>query len=424
MRSLKINGERKKIPPFPHHKDYVYRCYRFFMVKNLYSFLTIPGHFKFLREIWMQKKHKVAIPRELLIDPTSDCNLKCKGCWAADYRKHSNISYEKLDSIFTEAAKLGVMDILMSGGEPLMRKDDIVKLAAKHRKLSFSMFTNATLVDEKFADKVAELGNLNLFISIEGFKEDTDFRRGAGTYDKVIKAMDLLKSRDIGFAFSVCYHSKNYQVVCSDEFLDFMREKGAWFAWYFNYLPIGSDADVSLCCSAEQRAYVMKKTDEYYKKHNFLLIDFANSGHKSIGCVGAGNDFLHINANGDVEPCAFCHYSDTNIKGKSFLQVLQSPFLETFRQRKPFSQNFITPCPMMDLPEEIVSLTKEDGVKSTHLAHPESGEELAQKTRPLAARWRPVAEDIYKNLPKEEKRRFGILNWLLHAGNKFKVNKL
>ncbi len=420
MKYLTINGERKAIPPFPHHKEYVYRCYQFFNAKNLYSFLTIPGHYRFVREVWMQKKHKVAIPRELLIDPTSDCNLKCKGCWAADYEKHSNISYEKLDSIFTEGAKLGVMDVLMSGGEPLMRKDDIVALAAKHQNISFSMFTNGTLVDEAFADKLVELGNLNLFISIEGFRDDTDFRRGEGTYDQVIKAMDLLKARDIGFGFSVCYHSKNYEVICSDEFIGFMREKGAWFAWLFNYLPIGSDADTSLCCTAEQRAYVMKKTDEYYKKHNFLLIDFANSGHKSIGCVGAGNDFLHINANGDVEPCAFCHYSDTNINDKTFLEALHSPFLETFRNKKPFSQNFLTPCPMMDLPEEIVKLTSDSSVRSTHLNNPESGEELAQKTRHLAKNWQPVAEKIYEGLPKAEKRRFGILNWLLHAGDKYK----
>ena len=420
MKYLTINGERKAIPPFPHHKEYVYRCYQFFRAKNLYTFLTIPGHYRFVREVWMQKKHKVAIPRDLLIDPTSDCNLKCKGCWAADYKKHSNISYEKLDSIFTEAAKLGVMDILMSGGEPLMRKDDIVSLAAKHRNLTFSMFTNGTLVDEAFADKLVELGNLNLFISIEGFRDDTDFRRGPGTYDKVIKAMDLLKARDIGFGFSACYHSKNYKVICSDEFIGFMREKGAWFAWLFNYLPIGSDADTSLCCTAEQRAYVMKKTDEYYKKHNYLLIDFANSGHKSIGCVAAGNDFLHINSNGDVEPCAFCHYSDTNIHDKTLLEALHSPFLERFRNKKPFSQNFLTPCPMMDLPEEIVKLTADSSVRSTHLNKPESGEELAKKTRHLAKNWQPVAEKIYEGLPKEEKRRFGILNWLLHAGDKYK----
>ncbi|MDO9557544.1 MAG: radical SAM protein [Coriobacteriia bacterium] len=423
MRYLLINGEKKKIPPYPHHKDYVYRCYRFFAVKNLYSFLTINGHMRFVKEVRMKRRYDCAIPRDLLIDPTSRCNLRCKGCWAADYSKNSDISFEKLDEIITDAKSLGVMEIVMSGGEPLMRKDDIVKLVKKHSDITFAMFTNGTLVDEQFADTLSELGNLNLFISIEGFREDTDFRRGSGTYDKVLKAMDLLKERDHGFGFSVCYHSKNYKTICSDEFLDFMREKGAWLGWLFNYMPIGSDSDVSLCCNAEQRAYVMEKIKDYHKRYQYTLIDFANTGHKSMGCVAAGTDFLHINSNGDVEPCAFCHYSDTNISNISLLEALQSPFLDRFRQKKPFSKNYLTPCPMMDLPEAIVELTEGENVRSTHLYHPESAKELASKTMPIAKQWRPVADKIFAGIPKSEKRMINILFWLLHAGNRFKTNK-
>lgn len=420
MRYLTIGGVKKRIPRYPHHKEYVYRCHRFFEVKSLISFLTINGLYTLLREVWMNRWHNCAIPRDLLIDPTSDCNLKCKGCWAADYSKRTSISYEKLDEILTDGKALGVKDVIMSGGEPLIRKGDIIKLARRHYNLTFGIFTNGTLVDAKFADTISELENVNLFLSIEGFREDTDFRRGEGTFDKVIRAMDLLRERDHGFGFSVCYHSKNYETICSDKFLDFMREKGAWFGWLFNYIPIGSDSDVSLCCTAEQRSYVMEKIAQYSKKHKYTLIDFANSGHKAIGCVASGNDFLHINSNGDVEPCAFCHYSDVNINNMTFLEALKSPFLRKFRSQKPFSSNFLTPCPMMDIPEKIVELTSCKSVKSTHLSNPESGSELAAKTKPIAAKWRPVADEIYKGMPQSDKRRFGILNSLLQAGNDIK----
>lgn len=357
----------------------------------------------------------------MLIDPTSACNIKCKGCWAADYSRSTNISYEKLDNIFTEAKHLGVMDVMMSGGEPLMRKDEVLSLAAKHNKLTFTLFTNGTLIDKEFADALVNTPNIGVLLSIEGFREETDFRRGDGIYNKVLEAMALLKERDLGFGFSVCYHSKNFDVVCSDRFLDFMREKGAWIGWFFNYIPIGSDADTTLCCTAEQRAFVMEQIEKYWRKNNFTLIDFANSGHKSIGCVAAGNDFIHINSNGDVEPCAFCHYSDTNINDKTLLEALRSPFFKHFRQRKPFSNNFLTPCPMMDVPEEIVKLTSNSSVKSTHIINPESGMELAAKTQPIADAWRPVAEKIYEKLPEDQKRRFGILNRIVHSGNKLKT---
>ncbi len=422
MRSLMIRGERKKIPPFPHHKNYIYRCYRFFEVKNLLLFLTINGWFRIFKELYNNRKYKCAIPRDLLIDPTSSCNLACKGCWAADYKQNSNLSYEKMDQVLTEAQKIGVMDIIMSGGEPLMRKNDIIKLCAKHRKLTFSLFTNGTLIDEAFADEMVRLGNLNVFISIEGFREETDFRRGEGVYDKVIAAMEILKNRDIGFGFSACYHAKNYKTIASDEFLNFMCEKGAWIGWLFNYFPIGSDADVSLCCSAEQRAYVLKKADAFSKRKKFTIIDFANSGHKAIGCVAAGNDFAHINANGDMEPCAFCHYSDTNINEMSLVEALQSPFFKKFRAAKPFSHNFLRPCPIIDVPEALVKICAGNGVRSTHLQHPETAEQLAAKTIPLARKWEPMANSIHEEMPDAEKRRFGILTKLLLSGNDIKKN--
>lgn len=417
MNYLTIRGKKEKIPAFPHHKEWVYRCYRFFEVKSLISFLTVDGVMFVPKRLLLNRKYKTVTPRLLLIDPTSRCNLKCIGCWSADYKVNSDLSYEKLDELTGDAHKLGVRQIIMSGGEPLLRKDDILKLCEKHNNITYGLFTNGTLIDEEFVNEMERLKNLNVFVSIEGFREHTDFRRGTGTYDRVIAAMDLLEKHNIGFGFSICYHSKNYEVVTSDEFLDFLREKGAWFGWMFNYIPVGKDADISLCCSADQRAYVKRKIEEYNKKHNYLIIDFPNSGHKSIGCVAASNDFAHINSNGDLEPCAFCHYSDSNVNEMSLLEAIRSPFFTNFRKYKPFSGNLLRPCPMMDVPDAFLEITKTEGVKSTHLRHPETPEELAEKTRPLAEKWKPVAEKLLAETPEDEKRRFGILTKLMYWGN-------
>jgi hypothetical protein len=116
MRKLVIRGETHKIPPFPHHKDYVLRCNRFFAARNFFSFLFAAGWYQAFREIVNNARYGCAIPRDLLMDPTSACNLSCKGCWAADYRKKSELSFEKMDALLTEATHLGTIDILMSGG--------------------------------------------------------------------------------------------------------------------------------------------------------------------------------------------------------------------------------------------------------------------------------------------------------------------
>ena len=96
-----------------------------------------------------------------------------------------------MDKICTQGKELGVYTYLMTGGEPLVRKADILKLAEKHNDCYFHIFTNSTLIDQAFCDEVKRLGNLSFALSVEGTKETTDGRRGAGCYDKVME--DLKK---------------------------------------------------------------------------------------------------------------------------------------------------------------------------------------------------------------------------------------
>lgn len=386
MRHMMVNGERKAVPPFPHHKDYVFRCGQFFQAKSLMSFMSIADFVAF-REIRNCRKYQCGIPRDILIDPTNACNLHCTGCWAGDYDCGQQLSYAKLDEILTEAEQLGTLDILMTGGEPMLRKADILSLAEKHQHLFIGIFTNATLIDEPFVDRIKALGNVGVFVSIEGFREETDFRRGEGTYDKIVSAMELLKRHDIGFGFSLCYHARNWDAVSSDAFLDFLLDQGAWFGWAFAYRPIGCDADLSLCLDAAKRETVRNRFSDYSQNRGLTIIDLFNSGHKAFGCVGAGSGYIHITANGDVEPCAFCHYSDANLHDMSLQKALQSPFMRAFRKGQPFSNDIRRPCPMMDVPDAIVNLVENSNARSTHLASPETAQAFAEKVRPIAAEW-------------------------------------
>jgi MoaA/NifB/PqqE/SkfB family radical SAM enzyme len=407
LKYLIIDGKKQSIPAFPHHKSFVYRCKHFFQAKSLFSQITM-SNFITVKELIKGWRYKCSMPRVLLIDPTSACNLHCKGCWASDYSKGDHLTYDELDDILSQAEKLGIMDCLMTGGEPLLRKDDIIKLCIKHNKMTFGAFTNATLIDESFADEMARLGNLNVFISIEGTKEETDERRGEGVYDKSIAAMDILKSKGIGFAFSACYHSRNYKTVASTEFLDLMRAKGAWFGWLFHYIPVGSDADLSLVCTVEQRAYVQEKIMHYCSINDYVIIDFWNNGHLAFGCLAAGNGFVHINARGDVEPCAFCHYADSNIHDVSLLDALRSPFFTAFRKAQPFSKNPLRSCPLIDVPEAIEKVVTEGKAHSTHFSCPESAHQLALKSYATAEQWKDMSEALFLKMPEYTRKNFPV----------------
>ena len=343
-----------------------------------------------------REKYKCNVPWTILMDPTSDCNLKCIGCWASEYDKQSNLTYEELDRIIEEAKELGMYFFIFSGGEPLVRGKDIIRLCEKHSDCAFLAFTNGTLITEEYADEMRRVGNFTVAISVEGFEEETDMRRGKGTYKSVIKAMDILKEKKVAFGISCCYHAKNAEMMGSDEFIDYMIDKGAKYVWYFTYMPVGNDAVLELMSSAAQRKYMYDRVRYFRKTKPIFIMDFWNDGEYVGGCIAGGRSYMHITASGDVEPCAFVHYSNVNIKETSLLDALHSPIFMEYYNNQPFNDNHLRPCPLLDNKGEVVGLVKRSGAHSTDMTSPEDVEDLAKKCAKAAEEWEPVANELWE----------------------------
>ena len=361
---------------------------------------------KTIRE--MRKIHNCNIPWIILMDPTSACNLHCTGCWAAEYGHQMSLTFDQLDDIITQGKELGIHFYVMTGGEPLVRKDDIVKLAEKHNDCAFHIFTNGTLIDEEFCRKVKKVGNISFALSVEGYEETNDGRRGEGVFQKVMHAMDIMKANGLLYGVSICYTSKNIEVVTSDEFLDMLIEKGCRLAWYFHYMPVGNDAALDLLPSNEQREYMYHRVREIRGMKTgkqIFAMDFQNDAEFVGGCIAGGKNYLHINPNGDVEPCVFIHYSGANIKEKSLLECLQQPLFMQYHNNMPFNDNMLRPCPMLENPERLRKMVHESGAKSTDMTSPEPVDDLCNKTTPYAERWEKKADELWKEnrRAKEEK---------------------
>ena len=351
----------------------------------------------------MREKYQCNIPWLLLIDPTSACNLHCTGCWAAEYGHTMSLTYDELDSIITQGKELGIYLYMYTGGEPLVRKADIIKLCEKHNDCAFHAFTNGTLVDDAFCEEMDRVGNLSLSISLEGYEEVNDGRRGQGVFDKVMKAMDTLKAHGQIFGTSICYTRANIDTVTSDEFLDMIIDKGGRYAWYFHYMPVGNEAAVELLPTKEQREYMYHRIREIRGKEGgkqIFAFDFQNDGEFVGGCIAGGRNYCHINPNGDVEPCVFIHYSGANIKELSLLDALRQPLFMAYREGQPFNNNHLRPCPMLENPEKLREMVEKTGAKSTDMQSPENVEHLCAKCDAYAAEWKEKAEELWNNNKK------------------------
>lgn len=272
----------------------------------------------------------------------------------------------------------------------------------QRKKLVETVVINGTLIDDAFADEMLRVKNLVPAISIEGFEEATDFRRGVGTYRKVIEAMTRLKERKLLFGISCCYTSKNVEVIGSEEYFDSMIDMGAKFAWLFTYMPIGAAAVPELIATAEQRKFMYEQIHKFRKTKPLFTMDFWNDGDAVGGCIAGGRGYCHINANGDMEPCAFIHYSDSNIKGKTLLECYQSPLFMAYRRSQPFNDNMLRPCPVLDNPGRLTQIVEESGARSTDLESPERACDYCNRCVPAAEKWAPVADELWNSLPKKK----------------------
>ncbi len=347
--------------------------------------------------IQMEAKEKYGcnVPWAILLDPTSACNLHCTGCWAAEYGHQLNLTLETIDSIIRQGKKLGTYMYIYTGGEPMVRKADLIKICEMHPDCEFLSFTNGTLIDEDFCKEMLRVKNFVPAISLEGFEEANDSRRGSGCYQKVANAMKLLKEHKLPFGISTCYTSRNYADITSNEFFDYIIDSGALFAWFFHYMPVGNGAVTELLPTPEQRTTVYQRIRSYRKTKSIFTMDFQNDAQYVGGCIAGGRNYLHINAKGDVEPCVFIHYSNCNIHDTTLLDALRSPLFMAYHENQPFNENMLRPCPMLENPERIREMVKTTGAVSTDYESPESVDHLSDKTTPYAENWKKTADELW-----------------------------
>jgi MoaA/NifB/PqqE/SkfB family radical SAM enzyme len=374
----------------------------------------------FIKDPYRRKKiskiNGVQPPGFVTISPTNVCNLKCKGCYAGDVYTAHRLDYEIFDRIITDMKMVFSSHfIVISGGEPFMYKDKgktLMDIFKKHQDVYFMVYTNGTLINEEMAKQLGRLGNITPAISVEGFEKETDERRGKGVWEKIMKTMDTLRKFGVPFGFSVTPCMHNADLLLSDEFIDFFfKEKGAFYGWYFQYMPIGRGPSMDLMVTPEQRVDMYRRIWKKVKEDKLFIADFWNSGTASYGCLAAGRSggYFYIMWDGTITPCVFIPFKDENYgniykvyeRGETLINVIKCPLFSNIRkwhssywldQPKEKCGNLITPCVIRDNSSTFYNIVKESKARPvdegavTYLSFIEEGKmpEYNRKFKELA----------------------------------------
>ncbi len=335
-------------------------------------------------------------PLVMVISPSMRCNLRCYGCYAGEYNRADDLPADVLDRVVNEAKAMGIFFIVVSGGEPFFSQE-VLDMWKKHRDVLFQVYTNGTLIDEAMAKRLGEYGNVIPCISVEGFGTETDTRRGKGTYEKILAAMDNLRRNGVLFGFSATATRQNNELISSDNFIDFYAAKGCFLGWYFNYIPIGRAPDMSLMPTPQQRVERMHRIRAARRTKPILLADFWCDGSLTGGCI-ASSRYFHINNHGDVEPCVFTHFAAGNIKAQPLADAVHSSLFQSIQKRQPYCSNLLRPCMIIDNPNVLREVVKESGAYPTHEGAETIVNDLAPQLNQYAEEYARLADKAWEQV--------------------------
>ena len=312
------------------------------------------------RRLESQARLGVPVPRFCIFSVTWRCNLGCAGCYAKNYVRGNELRLDEIERVLHEARDLGSFLFVIVGGEPLMLPGLMDAMSRVDGAL-FLMFTNGTLLDDAAAAEIARAERVMPIVSTEGAADDTDLRRGSGVSAKVSAAMEALGRAGVPFGFSSMVTRRNLDRVTSREWFDGMWSRGARLGFLIDYIPFPHELDEALVLRDEDYERKYRAVLARYKEARPLVMNFPADEYDGGTCQAAGTGFIHVNADGFVEPCPFSHYARENVRDKPLHEILGGPFLSTLRREVTQLPNPLGKCLLFEHQTEVAEIARRTG---------------------------------------------------------------
>lgn len=305
-------------------------------------------------------------PKWIAWEITRRCNLKCIHCRSSSeliVNRHPDFPVKEAFRIIDDISSYAKPVIVLSGGEPLLRKDvfEIAKYGTD-KGLRMCLATNGTPVTDRICEKIKESGIRIVSLSLDGASEEVhdDFRKQRGAFSGTIKAAKLFRKYGIEFLINSSFTKRNQAEI--PKVYKLAKELGAT-AWYmFMIVPTGRAEDiineliskedyegilkwhynmekdeknmlVRPTCAPHYYRIILQQSKEEGKKFEKRSLKFSTGGAK--GCI-AGQLIALIDVDGNVLPCSYFPQSAGNIKEKAFKEIWENS--ELFKELRDFKK--------------------------------------------------------------------------------------
>jgi len=229
------------------------------------------------------------------------CNLACMHCYSisADIDFPGELSTGEVMAVMDDLKAFRVPCLILSGGEPLLRKD-IFDIAARSKELKFytALSTNGTLIDEALADRIAGMGFDYVGISLDGLEATHDkFRRKKGAFEKSLNALRLLHARDVKVGVRFTLTQDNAADLPG--LLDLVEDEGI-DKFYLSHLNYAGRGNVN-----------RKRDAQFLATRRALDLVFA----RALDCARRGVHKEIVTGNNDADGVYLLHWARKYVQG-------------------------------------------------------------------------------------------------------------
>lgn len=280
---------------------------------------------------------------------TNECNLRCKHCYVDAGRKLGNeLSLGEIKDLLKQLYLMGVMQLDITGGEPLLRPD-IEAILEAIREMGFvvSLLTNGILLDEKIIEILSGMDIKFVQIPLEGLQESHEFIRGEGTFERCLDSIKLLKSKNIPVQVRTTVTKRSLSEL--EDLAKLLAELKVDSFLLAEFIPVGRGMawEKDLLLNDEEKAVFQETYVRIKEAYPELSIrggpygylegqkDFAgaNEFRRSIMCGLLRGDWCQIMPDGTVTPCDPIIFRAGNIRTQSIQEIWNnSPVFKTFRE--------------------------------------------------------------------------------------------
>jgi MoaA/NifB/PqqE/SkfB family radical SAM enzyme len=251
--------------------------------------------------------------RTLFLAITKKCSLQCEHCFEWDnLNQQEKLTDDQLIDLVKKYQNYGTTQVMLSGGEPMLRLDSIFKILENaNRGTDFWIFTSGLGLTEKNTKQLKQKGLTGVLISLDHFDPDlhNKFRGHKKAFQWVVEGARNAKKAGLVVTLSLCATKPFVNQGNLDQYMELAKRLGVAFVQFIDVRASGrysgqevelSDSQIELL----ESFYLKYNNDPQFRK--FPIISYLGYHQRRMGCFGGGNRFFYIDTDGDAHLCPFC----------------------------------------------------------------------------------------------------------------------